>query len=76
MPRARSRRKVSVWAASSLVGERMRTLVPRRGCLRRWWRMGRRNAAVFPDPVLAVPTTSLPARMAGMASAWMGVGEE
>jgi len=74
VPFARGRRKVSVWAASSRVGERTRTAVPRWGCFRRRWRIGRRKAAVLPDPVWAVPMTSRPARIAGIASRWIGVG--
>ena len=38
--------------------------------------MGKRNAAVLPLPVLAIPITSRPPRMAGMPEAWIGVGEE
>ena len=30
--------------------------------------------AVVPEPVCAVPITSRPARMGGMASRWIGVG--
>lgn len=32
------------------------------------------KAAVFPEPVLAMPTTSMPCRMSGMALRWIGVG--
>lgn len=32
------------------------------------------NAAVFPDPVRAIPTTSCPARIRGIAFRWIGVG--
>jgi len=35
---------------------------------------GIRNARVFPVPVCAVATTSLPCRAGGIASAWTGVG--
>src|SRR6188508_2436655 len=37
-------------------------------------RMGRANAAVFPDPVWDEPITSFPDRICGMACAWIGVG--
>jgi hypothetical protein len=36
--------------------------------------MGRTNEAVFPDPVLAIPTTSRPSIIGGIAFLWMGVG--
>ena len=39
-----------------------------------WRNIGRRNASVFPEPVLAMPITSRPDIMAGMACAWIGVG--
>lgn len=32
------------------------------------------NAAVLPDPVLAIPTTSFPSKIAGIALRCMGVG--
>jgi len=35
---------------------------------------GSPNAAVLPEPVCAMPSRSLPSRMAGIASVWMGVG--
>jgi hypothetical protein len=36
--------------------------------------MGTTNAAVLPDPVRAIPTTSFPSRIAGIALRWIGVG--
>ncbi len=39
-----------------------------------WRNMGRRNAKVFPLPVLAIPIISLPERIMGNAWAWIGVG--
>jgi hypothetical protein len=36
--------------------------------------MGSANAAVLPVPVCALPMTSLPDRIRGMARNWMGVG--
>ena len=36
--------------------------------------IGITKAAVFPDPVLAMPTTSWPVRAKGKVRLWMGVG--
>ena len=36
--------------------------------------MGITKAAVLPDPVRAMPTTSWPCRISGIARRWMGVG--
>src|SRR5262245_9411342 len=36
--------------------------------------MGSENAAVFPVPVWALPMTSRPSRMSGIARSWIGVG--
>ena len=74
VPFARGRRKVSVWAASSRVGERTRARVFPAVSFMRRWRIGRRKAAVLPEPVWVVPMTSRPPRMAGIASRWIGVG--
>lgn len=38
------------------------------------WRMGRRYAAVFPDPVFALASTSFKSSMSGIAFSWTGVG--
>ncbi len=38
------------------------------------WSRGRPNARVLPEPVLALPATSRPARASAMVSAWMGNG--
>lgn len=64
-----------VWRASSLVGHRMRALAPV------WaWEalsfsnMGTRKAAVFPLPVLAMATTSLPSKITGIV--WNGKKEK
>ncbi|HCR89856.1 MAG TPA: hypothetical protein DIW50_05220 [Prolixibacteraceae bacterium] len=35
---------------------------------------GKRYAAVFPVPVWAIPSTSTPERITGIAFSWMGVG--
>lgn len=41
---------------------------------RRRTSMGRTKAAVLPDPVFAMPSTSRPLSAAGSACAWMAVG--
>ena len=75
-PRLRS--TSPTWAASSRVGTSTRART-RRGagagpfCCSRCSR-GKPKAPVLPEPVWADPTRSLPARMAGMACAWIGVG--
>ena len=51
-----------------------RARVAPRGVRSDWCRIGSRNAAVFPLPVLAQASTSRPARAGGMASVWIGVG--
>ena len=38
--------------------------------------IGMTNAAVFPEPVLAIPTTSIPCKIKGIVFRWMGVGRE
>lgn len=62
-----------IWKASSRVGARTRENsgwgLSRRAC-----RMGRAKAAVFPDPVSARATTSLPWSATGIDSAWIWVG--
>lgn len=35
---------------------------------------GIKNAAVFPDPVIELATTSFPVDITGMANCWIGVG--
>ena len=64
--------------ASSLVGVRIRTshlpflgrdLMPDKNVSN-----GRRNAAVFPVPVCAIPIASLPSSSTGIISAWIGEG--
>jgi len=37
--------------------------------------MGNKNAAVFPDPVIELATTSLPDIITGIANCWIGVGD-
>jgi hypothetical protein len=44
------------------------------GGVARRWSTGRAKAAVFPVPVWAQPSTSLPSITCGIACAWMGVG--
>lgn len=36
--------------------------------------MGTKKATVLPEPVMELATTSLPVRITGMASCWIGVG--
>ena len=36
--------------------------------------MGMANASVLPEPVLPRPSTSLPARVSGSVSTWIGNG--
>ena len=38
--------------------------------------MGMPKAIVFPDPVAALPTTSCPSMILGMAACWIAVGFE
>ena len=61
--------------ASSLVGvtiiERM---YPTGATLKYLCKIGRRKAAVFPEPVIELATTSLPDLITGIASCWIGVG--
>ena len=64
--------RLAVHTVAGLVRARV---VPR-GFRIRWCRIGRRNAAVFPLPVMAVARTSRPSRSGGMAARWMGVGAE
>jgi len=65
----------AVCMASSRVGERTTARTPtetewepRRSMI------GIRKAAVFPDPVRAMATTSWPSKMTGMVFRWIGVG--
>mmetsp|Transcript_17379 Transcript_17379/g.42518 ORF Transcript_17379/g.42518 Transcript_17379/m.42518 type:complete len:231 (+) Transcript_17379:31-723(+) len=69
------------WAASSLVGAmitergpRVCSVVPSSASLCIRMSIGSTNASVFPDPVSATATTSLPARSTGQVWAWMGIG--
>src|SRR5690349_11477703 len=64
--------------ASSRVGIRIATLLVGTflGLYKRRSRMGTINAAVFPEPVTAPPTTSLPNNATGIVFAWIGVGCE
>jgi hypothetical protein len=43
-------------------------------CLEMWTIPGIMNAPVFPDPVLAMPIISLPERLTGIDTDWIGVG--
>ena len=63
--------------ASSLVGARMsaRGLCGLGfGLLASAWSVGRRNAAVFPVPVCAIPIMSCWFSAWGIACSWIGVG--
>jgi hypothetical protein len=66
------------WAANSLVGTRTRHLVATAFCPRSRYSnrssIGMINAAVFPEPVTAPPTTSLPKSATGIVATWIGVG--
>ena len=63
---------------SSRVGASAKTMGPSpllsSGWSIAWTSAGSKNAAVFPLPVLAIPTTSRPWSNAGIACDWMGVG--
>mmetsp|Transcript_75033 Transcript_75033/g.202874 ORF Transcript_75033/g.202874 Transcript_75033/m.202874 type:complete len:236 (+) Transcript_75033:2110-2817(+) len=66
---------LAVCIASSRVGDRTTARKPTdTECELRVCMMGMRNAAVLPDPVRAIATTSWPSRMVGMVFLWMGVG--
>mmetsp|Transcript_3782 Transcript_3782/g.8296 ORF Transcript_3782/g.8296 Transcript_3782/m.8296 type:complete len:249 (-) Transcript_3782:402-1148(-) len=72
------RASVSVCWHSSRVGASTTPMGPSFSSSSGWSRMcasiGRRNAAVLPDPVLAMPSTSLPLSAVGSAWHWIGVG--
>ena len=59
--------------AGHLVGVSTSAKTPK-GSAASFCRIGRAKAAVFPLPVCAVPSTSLPARMAGMQPCCTSVG--
>ena len=64
-----------VWMASSRVGERITPRTPTvYECALSFSKSGSRNAAVFPEPVRAIATTSRPESTTGMVRRWMGVG--
>ena len=66
---------LNVCSASSRVGESTTARAPALSeCCRSLCSMGMRNAAVLPEPVRAMATTSAPASATGMAFRWMGVG--
>ena len=70
-----SRANLCVCSASSRVGEsttaRTPTVVE---CAFSRSKSGSRKAAVLPEPVRAIATTSSPAKMCGIARRWIGVG--
>ena len=66
----------NICSASSLVGDTTITPVPFLGLNLSACNIsiaGTKNASVFPDPVLAAPSTSRPARIGGIDFCWMGV---
>ena len=66
-----------VCRASSLEGDIIKALAPTFAlCPFSFSIIGTTNAAVFPDPVLAIPTTSCPSRTKGIVLRWIGVGIE
>jgi hypothetical protein len=69
---ARPRHTVSICCANSRVGVRINAWL--RGVFIRPCKTGNTNAAVLPVPVCAVAIRSRPARMTGIAWAWIGVG--
>src|SRR5580692_244553 len=64
---------VSTCAANSRVGSSTKAR-ERGSCSPRSERIGSANAAVLPVPVCALPMTSRPDMIRGMALNWMGVG--
>ena len=68
-----SKTEVRLQVASHLVGVSTSAKTPK-GSAASFCRIGRAKAAVFPLPVWAVPSTSLPARMAGMQPCCTSVG--
>ena len=68
VPLPNSLTTLSVWMASSLEGDKISPLAPMEAewVLRRSI-MGITKAAVFPEPVLAMPTTSFRSRIRGIA---------
>lgn len=63
-----------VWRASSRVGERMRARAPEAREAFSRSKRGMRKAAVLPEPVLAIATTSRPSSSSGTVFLWIGVG--
>jgi hypothetical protein len=75
VPRPKSLTTLRVCRASSRDGDIMIPLAPTLAeCAFSFWIIGMTKAAVFPDPVLAMPTTSCPSSMRGTALRWIGVG--
>lgn len=62
-----------IWNASSRVGARTQAKSPF-GSSHSFCKMGSAKAAVFPEPVDAIPMISRPSRAWGRASDWMSVG--
>jgi hypothetical protein len=75
VPRPNSLTTFSVCKASSREGDMMMPLAPTLAeCCLSFSIMGMTKAAVLPDPVRAMPTTSSPWRSSGTALRWIGVG--
>mmetsp|Transcript_782 Transcript_782/g.3032 ORF Transcript_782/g.3032 Transcript_782/m.3032 type:complete len:291 (-) Transcript_782:83-955(-) len=72
----KSSANLKVCMVSSRVGDKMSALgpAPEVSCAPRRFRTGSMNAAVFPEPVLLIATTSCPAFASGIAFLWIGVG--
>src|SRR5829696_3969298 len=64
----------ATWTASSRVGTRTRPVGRLGWALPTRSASGRPNASVLPEPVLALPQTSRPARASGMQRRWTGNG--
>lgn len=61
------------WYANSCVGVKTNANIPY-GSSAKCWIIGRAKANVFPEPVLAAPIQSLPAKICGIQAFWIGVG--
>ena len=72
--RASGRSSLATCKASSRVGTRIRPRTQWESARERFSTMGRPKARVLPDPVLALPHTSLPTSASGMVRVWMGNG--
>mmetsp|Transcript_97766 Transcript_97766/g.273645 ORF Transcript_97766/g.273645 Transcript_97766/m.273645 type:complete len:287 (-) Transcript_97766:149-1009(-) len=70
-----SLKNFAVCIANSLVGDKATARIPTATlCFCRRSMTGIRKAAVLPEPVRAIATTSWPSRMVGIVFLWIGVG--